>query len=211
MGYKLPLLVERSVGEAQAARIRIVSEFEHRIRRQAVDAKKPITCQKGCSHCCYYPITLSLLDGISLFRWLAETRLWSHSLKKSLQEMADHTLNLSFEVWTLSMIPCPFLDEQQSLCRIYEARPFTCRLAFSVGDPYFCHPHRMHESTGMVSRKETLEELATIETAILKRHGLGLVRVPLSSAILYGERVCKKDMDLEEVGRHLWQEYMENG
>jgi Fe-S-cluster containining protein len=203
---KLPLLVERSVRESRIARSRFASDFEHEQRRSTA----PPTCLKGCNHCCYYPVLLTVLEGIDLFRWLAKEHLWSHDLKQAFLENTKKTWGQSIEVWTLTMIPCPLLKD--GLCTAYKKRPFVCRITLSKGDPHYCHPHRINDvDTQLVSRKEWLERLERVDTELLRRHKLAHVYIPLSTAVLYGEKVSKESVELADIDLHLWADFLKDG
>lgn len=206
MKTHLPLLVERTVTQAKAASQELASSFFAQLQSQLSD--EGITCTKGCHNCCYHPVLLSLLEGVALYRWLSEQRLWTTALKETFKAHADRTRNLSFEVWLLSMIPCPLLTKD-GLCGAYEARPFSCQITYSVGDPEQCHPHQIGDNTRIVPKREVLERLANVEVPLLKRHGLNHFRIPMAEAVLYGERIAKGELDLEDSAKTLWVNLIE--
>jgi len=204
MPRRLPLLADRSIQEAHAEKLRIAAEFE-----RGVLSEGKVSCHAGCSNCCYYPLTISILEGINIYQWLAKNHLWTPKLKASFQEAKDKTWDLAPEIWLLSMIPCPLLDEQNR-CSAYEVRPLLCRTVYSRGDPYYCHPHRLGSSlTGILSRILEVDELHLQEAKILKRHRLKPLQVSLAAAVLLGERIVKKEVDLEETNSTLLQEYVQ--
>lgn len=203
---KLPLKVERSVREAHIARAQLADKFQHEQRV----SPGPSTCLRGCHHCCHYPVLVTVLEGIDLFRWLRAEHLWSHGLQQAFSEHVRKTWGQSVEVWTLGMIPCPLLADGE--CLAYKRRPFVCRITVSKGDPHFCHPHRISAvNTQIVPRKKWLEQLEVAEARILRRHKLTHVYVPLSAAVLYGEKVCKGGIELADVDVHLWADFIKDG
>jgi len=165
-----------------------------------------VTCQKGCNHCCHYPVLVSILEGVSLFRWIADQGLWRKDLKDKLQEAHRKVWGLSPSVWMLSMTPCPLLTKE-GLCGAYEARPFVCRTTLSIGDPHYCHPHRFAEGAGIVSRNAVDVELQEVENRLLKSAKLTLLRVPLSTAVLMGEKLCKEGLEPEEISEQLFEDW----
>jgi len=207
MRYRLPIRVERTVRDAHVARTELAVQCERELRSMEGAA---LTCEKGCHHCCYHPILVSLLEGITIFRWLAENGLWTKALKDRFEEVSQQTLGLPIMVWLLSLIPCPLLTDE-GLCQAYEARPFICRITVSVLDPHFCHPHRLSEGTGLVPKTEAVDRLKQIETPTKKRHAAGGMSLPFAQAVLYGEKISTGEIDFEDVARLLWAELKEKG
>lgn len=193
MRRKLPVLVEHSVQGATSARVDVADEFERKVRAQGT-----VSCSKGCNHCCYHPVLISILEGISIFRWLDERRLWTKALQAKFSEAQSKTWGLSLDVWLLAMIPCPLLTSEGT-CGAYEARPLSCRATFSVGDPYYCHPHRVSEAGGIPSRRGVFLSAGRSEATYLKPHGLKYMRFPLAAAMLIAEKVVRGDIDLGDL------------
>ncbi len=197
MKTRLPLLVQRSVAETKTARAELAHSYELQLRSRLSDAGAEITCRKGCHHCCYYPVFITLLEGIALYQGLREDGMWTTRLRDALQQHARLTRGLASEVWALSLIACPLLDPQ-GLCQAYEARPFACRVTYSVGNPDDCHPHTL--GPGMLAKREVFEILTPTEKEILGRHHLNHFRLPLSVATLLGERIALGELELEDCG-----------
>ncbi len=186
MPRKLPLLTERSLAQMKADRIEL---------SKSLDAKLPfVSCKPGCSACCSYPLYVSILEGMVLYRHLTEKGLWSPSLRKKLEQHADRTFDLTAEVWFMLDLPCPLLDKGK--CSAYAARPFTCRTLYARTDPKFCHPHRV-VGAKYVPRDGLTAQFREAETKILARHRLSLLGMPLSRAILLGEKIVSGEIDLE--------------
>jgi len=190
------------VSELRLASEELASSYELQIQSKLSDTGDSISCRKGCSNCCSHPLLLTILEGLHIYQWLAEHRLWSGALKKSLTEHSDKTLGLSLEIWLMSRIPCPLLTDK-GLCQAYPARPFSCKVTYSVGDPAECEPHAVSSSVSLIPKRAILDAIASTEAALLHRHNLPHVRVPLSTALLYGERIVKEELDLEDFQRFL--------
>lgn len=201
MKIKLPVLVERSVAEVKAARSNISATYEGKLRTNLDQAGETVSCRKGCSHCCHHPVFLSLFEGVALYQWLYENGMWSSALKEQFSKHSSAVQDLAPEVWMLSLIPCPLLKD--SLCQAYDGRPFACRITFSAGDPEQCHPHRL--GPGMLPKKDLFAMLTVIEMEVLRRHHLRHFRLPLSSAVLYGELIARGEMDLDDCSSALWE------
>lgn len=200
MPRHLPLLADRSVAEAQANRILAAERFETKVLEEGA-----VSCAPGCSHCCYYPLSVTILEGISIYQWLQEHRLWTAKLRATLEQTKDQTWDLAPEVWLLSMIPCPLLSENRR-CLAYEARPFLCRTMYSRSDPYYCHPHRIGAGA-IINRSDEIEAVWSAEKTILKKHQLRQVLIPLSAAVLLGERISKGEVEIEDTNSALFVEH----
>jgi Fe-S-cluster containining protein len=94
--------------------------YLHKIGDEIVRAAKGFTaCDKGCSHCCHQPVMMSL----------SEARYIGAMTGKTVTTPAEFTLEPAKQY---SGVACPFLVQGQ--CSIYEHRPYTCRLHFSLED-----------------------------------------------------------------------------
>lgn len=195
----LPVLVERSLDEAAAARQQAMFDFEQTLRSQG-----SVSCRKGCDNCCYHPVLISVLEGVQLYRWLSEHGIWGNQLKAAFQYHQEMTWGLAIEVWLLSMRPCPLLKD--GVCSAYAGRPLSCRATFSVGDPYECHPHQFTAAQGIVAKRDLFEKVAKLESRVLQRHDLKYLRVPLSAAVLLGEQIDKGELGLDEAYEYIVQQ-----
>jgi Fe-S-cluster containining protein len=145
-------------------------------------------------------VFLTLLEGVALYQHLQSNALWSQKLKQSFEQHSQLTRGLATEVWALSLIPCPLLDAE-GLCRAYEERPFACRVTYSIGNPSDCHPHTL--GPGMVAKRDLFEAITPTEAALLRQHHLNHFRLPLSTAVLYGEKIATGELELEDCGQAL--------
>lgn len=204
---KLPVVVEHSVRSAEAARARLVTDFNKEILSETANNKTSVTCYRGCSSCCYHPVVITVLEGVSMYRWLSSSNRWTQALRQDLEAHHRKVVGLDFAVWMLSLIPCPFL--QGSVCSVHEGRPFQCRTTYSIGDPHYCHPHRFNEATEMVQRSKLMRAQDAIEGPLMHKHQQTLVRIPMSSALLIGEKVCKGELDLEDTNFHIGLQWAE--
>lgn len=185
---QLPPNIERALQQLRAHQADVTSDFT-----RGVLAEGFITCHKGCNHCCYYPLYITLLEGMAIYRWMAENRRWSHALRERFKAAEEQTWQLSIEVWLLSAVACPLLGEDK-LCQGYTCRPVVCRTVYSRGDADLCHPHRFLQAP-LLSRKDVMEKWVQIEQKLLR---LPLILLPLSTAVLLGERICKGEVDLQD-------------
>lgn len=77
-------------------------------------------CQKACSHCCKYTVSVSRLEAEYIE--VNEGHKFYNGSNHSMIE--DGT-------------PCPFLSADNS-CSIYSSRPFNCRTFHTLDDPKYC-------------------------------------------------------------------------
>lgn len=205
MKRHLPLLVESSIKSVQDLQSRIGSKFEGEVR-----TSKTVTCSKGCASCCYHPVMISLFEGILIYRWLSAHQLWTFSLKEKLRAVSDQQYGASYEVWLMSLIPCPLLNEKNE-CTAHKARPLVCRTFFATSDPYYCHPHRLGDETRILPREIPIGEFHSAEEGFLRKHGLQFLKMPIGAAILLGEEVSEGKLPLENVDQVLYETYVTKG
>ncbi len=205
MKRKLPVLLERDLQTIRTERYVRSGVFAGDVRDEAEKEGRAVSCSSACSACCSHPIMVSLLEGILLYRWLAERGRWTVDLRERLQAHADATWALAHEVWFLSNIPCPFLIE--NLCSVHDGRPFVCRTTWSVGDPFYCAPSRFGLRTEIVPRADILGEFHRLEASKLKEHELPRIQFPLSKAVLVAEALVSGKLLLENIGSTLIKEY----
>ncbi|MBW2645574.1 MAG: YkgJ family cysteine cluster protein [Deltaproteobacteria bacterium] len=104
-------------------------------------------CAIGCASCCTQNVSVTTLEAYYILEWLKEND--KLDLLKSVEQISNE--NLSKPAITTNELayrclnqveppdeevpnpsdPCPFLDEKEKKCLIYEVRPFGCRALFS--------------------------------------------------------------------------------
>jgi Fe-S-cluster containining protein len=199
---QLPLFVERSIQQLQAIRDEAAEEFERKIV-----GEKVLSCTAGCASCCYHPVLITILEAFPLYEALVSHGHWVPSFREKLKKSSSMTSGLSFQVWLLSKIPCPLLKDNR--CMAYESRPLTCRITFATGDAFYCDPQRLGPETTILPRVDELREFHNKEAALLRKHGLYHLTMPIGRALLLVERVCNGSIMLENVDRKYVAEYMD--
>ncbi len=196
---KLPVLMERAVVESSVSKAAIATQREREVLSEGTPS-----CAKGCTNCCYHPVYLNVLEALSLYLWLSEHNLWSRDLRIKLEAAHEKTWGLSNEVWALSLIPCPLLEN--NACKVYEARPLSCRITYSMGDPYDCHPHRL-SATSLLPKRVQLSKAATEDVKRARRAVLPMMPLPLSTGLLAVEEFCKDEgSSLSDIWLHFVSE-----
>ncbi len=207
---RLPVVLENVVAQVSTLKAILEQDFRTKLCLLLSEGhQEEVSCRKGCHHCCFYPVTIGLLEGIRLFLWLEDQGLWTQALKEKFKRSSDQTWNLALEVWFLSRLPCPLLDDTR--CLAYEARPLVCRLTYSVANPDSCHSHRLGQPTGFIERRSEIEQFAQEQANLSRKHHHRMGLLSMATAVLYAERVCKGELDLSEVDQTLLREHQEKG
>lgn len=205
MKRSLPVLSEHSLASVGASQIEISLRFNH----QLLSDHQGTSCKSGCAHCCYHPVYLSAVEGVLLYRKIVSKGLWSPKFKSQILDHAHKTMDLPYEVWLLSMLPCPMLKTDTRTCMAYRDRPFACRITVSVGDPDACHPHRIVEAS-IVNKVDVTRDFYAAVSKVTKRHGIGVIIMPLSVALLIGESIDQGEVGLESADMEVLKRYVEN-
>lgn len=91
-----------------------------------------IACQKGCSHCCYFPVT-SPPQFIGIIAKKLKEEFSKDDLNSLKKEMQKYITSREDPT---SRLKCPFLRESNT-CNIYDHRPLACR-SFTSADSREC-------------------------------------------------------------------------
>ncbi|MCU0552311.1 MAG: YkgJ family cysteine cluster protein [Leptolyngbya sp. Prado105] len=97
-------------------------------RAQAIRAERDwFPCRRGCDHCCR---TLAHPPELSQAEWDrvdAAVASLPDAVRAIVEQAIDTLIQKVGSGSCRSTIVCPFLDEQEGACRIYENRPIACR------------------------------------------------------------------------------------
>jgi hypothetical protein len=85
---------------------------------------KASVCTKGCSHCCYLDVDVTLLEAAYI----------AHNTGYTMQDR-EQRLHKNYHE---DKQYCGFLDRESGTCSIYEYRPLACRTFFSMDSPDLC-------------------------------------------------------------------------
>jgi len=130
-----------------------------------------ITCQKGCSYCCFQHVGATIQEcevivyylykeQSALFKFLRKYSKWIKRLKAITEASKDIEETQYLKITSQSSeklrqiyikeeekygprIPCPFLDAQ--ICSIYEVRPYACAALVATTPPDWCNPLNTNE------------------------------------------------------------------
>ncbi len=143
------------------------------------------SCFKGCAHCCHYPVSVTLLEGVTLFKSIP-SNIWA-AIRDKVKVAAKVAEETSWEVAALAYTPCVLLSPENT-CIAYAHRPLQCRLTMTAKDPWSCHPHRLTED-------HFLQIAPDVYASQLNRAnrlaGFPTGSAPLPSVLLQAEALCR--------------------
>lgn len=205
----LPILVENSISQIGVLKTSLMAEFNQKVRMDSRVSGGTITCTPGCAWCCYHPVSISVFEGILLYRWLNTHGKWTSKLKENLKRAADTQFGLTSEVWLKSLIPCVLLGSDNK-CTAYSARPLICQAYYAVSDPHYCHPHRLSRSlTTLVPRDQVVGKFHSEQETIHRKHKLQIITLPIGASLLIAEKLCTEEIDIDALDGFIIKEYGE--
>jgi Fe-S-cluster containining protein len=108
--------------------------------------KSPVCCKSKCSNCCHhYPMSIEPFELISLYSLLRGRKNFSQTMEALWQRVIAYSKLLDLRKYFSLSLPCPFLAPGGD-CGIYQRRPITCRMYFSITEPEFCVPLHLQSS-----------------------------------------------------------------
>lgn len=198
---------QQAVADVRATRIEIEGRWSQQSKSLLAKLRRPVTCRKGCAHCCRHPVLISVFEGVLLHRNLKDNRLWTSTLRKRLAEHSERCMGLDYKVWLLSAQPCPLLRD--GFCTAYDARPLRCRLMASIDDPTRCHPHAFDSAVEILPFTPVLQTFQALERQLMHHLSMPYIHLPLGQATLLGARISEGDMKVGELMRELLKQFTE--
>lgn len=126
---------------ARTSRLRVVwLQRAADVVGKAVEQAGGVACRKGCAHCCHIPVLLTTAEADEIARVTGRPRVSNpqHGLRMAGVFKASDSGQLLQAAHTQAQArhtgrPCSFLQGDQT-CGIYDVRPLTCRMHFSLSD-----------------------------------------------------------------------------
>ncbi len=113
-----------------------IGQIDRAIAKSLGDS--PVSCSKGCAHCCYLTIEIGVGEALWIAAEVARWPDWREMARALYAHAAEQTVARSWKAeWFERHIPCPFLTTD-NLCRIYERRPVACRAHLVKSPPENC-------------------------------------------------------------------------
>ncbi len=125
--FALPATNKTNVAQFLKELDLICSEAETLIEQQKEGDRSLLACEPGCQSCCVVNVSITLLEGISIARFLHQ--LSSADLAQvtsRLDSLWRDVRGLDDDERMMLRRKCAFLDEQ-GYCLIYPVRPLFCR------------------------------------------------------------------------------------
>lgn len=104
----------------------IDKQIESRV--QAIRAERDWwPCRRGCDACCRHLAHAPELSSAEWERVDAAVASLAAPNRAVVEQKIDALLQQLIQQSSSSSVVCPYLDEQEGACRIYESRPIACR------------------------------------------------------------------------------------
>ncbi|MEA3544838.1 MAG: YkgJ family cysteine cluster protein [Thermodesulfobacteriota bacterium] len=115
----------------------IFSEAETLIQQNKDGDRSLLACAPGCQDCCVVNVSITLLEGLSISRFLRQLDIAELAqITSKLDNLWCAVRGLEDDERLLARRKCAFLDEQ-GCCLIYPVRPLFCR-SISSTDVELC-------------------------------------------------------------------------
>ncbi|MCW8860661.1 MAG: YkgJ family cysteine cluster protein [Deltaproteobacteria bacterium] len=116
---------------------KVCSEAETLLVQQRAGDRSLIACAAGCAHCCVVNVSISVLEGLSILRFINQLDdKKREQISVRLDELWIKVRGLDDDERLAQRKKCAFLDHQ-GCCVIYPVRPLFCR-SISSTDPEIC-------------------------------------------------------------------------
>lgn len=125
---------------------KIIDEaIEYQIEIDTREGYRPYYCHKGCSNCCYQPVACTDEEAQLIYKYCVENRIYIDFEKLERQQRYlefDSCSNFTgMTTWNNQGEEdqsCAFLDSGDATCKIWEVRPFVCRVHLAEKTDKFC-------------------------------------------------------------------------
>jgi Fe-S-cluster containining protein len=126
----------------------IDEEIERLAESDAQDGYIPCVCCSGCSNCCYQPAACTDEEAQLIYRYCAENGVCIdfEKIERQLHYIHVDSNDDFFGESAWDDQPeedqsCIFLDKENQTCKIWEVRPFVCRVQLAEKTNAYCRSH----------------------------------------------------------------------
>jgi len=125
-------------GRQRALDVHSLAERAIEKAAQAYAADQAPSCHKGCSFCCHTQVSIGGSEGEFIKDYADRHNIdWDRGKARAQADQQEPHLYPTRLSWSESA--CVFLNPDGA-CRIYEARPLSCRKLVVVSQPQLCDP-----------------------------------------------------------------------
>ncbi len=152
-----------------------------------------VSCQKGCTGCCYQLVKATLAEGAAIAAHLLESGTYS-KFQPRLEEVTviadecEKDEDPSFKYFK-TKTPCAFLVDGE--CAVYTARPAGCRSYFVTSDPSNCSPNKPGAEIAQVDPSAAMSVFVTKLLEATSTHIPSFIG-PLSSVVMAGKELLER-------------------
>lgn len=183
--------------------MQLYKELEPKARVAAADLGA--TCRKGCHHCCYMFMTISLPEGMVIAEHVFHKEPeWKPQIPQLMRKMYARVSMFERDAFDerdyfKKKIPCVFLSARGS-CTIYEVRPAVCRYHYVTSDPSNCEPDN-DEAALKIIRLPFESTIRSEGDRSSKQVGAPQgTMAPIPVAVLWGMKVLEEGVDVFKEG-----------
>ncbi|MGL4370851.1 MAG: SEC-C metal-binding domain-containing protein [Spirochaetota bacterium] len=123
----------------------IDESIEYQNQLDIQDGYNPYFCRKGCAHCCYQPVACTDEEARLIYTYCYDKKIDIDfgKIERQLKHIEfDYENNFSGKTtWDDQPeedTPCIFLNIKDRTCRIWDVRPFVCRVHLAEKTNEFC-------------------------------------------------------------------------
>ena len=126
----------------------IDEKIEYQMEIDVREGYRPYYCHKGCTNCCYQPVACTDDEAQLIFTYCTVNNIDIDFKKlERQQKFIEYDSNDDFTgTTTWNDQPdkdqaCVFLNEDEGICRIWNVRPFVCRVHLAEKTNIYCKSH----------------------------------------------------------------------
>lgn len=163
--------------------------------------RQPVSCKKGCAHCCYLFALITIADAINIADEILTS--WTHwkpvAYKMKIAALQMSKPGMDAHDWFALQRPCVFLSEND-ICNIYSVRPAECRFYYVISPAIKCSIAYPGEKVARYDFLEAEKHIWKLSIEIQREHPeiigppMPLVAAPLPLMVLHAMKaVLAKD------------------
>jgi Fe-S-cluster containining protein len=158
-------------------------------------ADQPISCKKGCAHCCLLFTAVSTADALQIAQTVLNWPDWREWVPKLVRAAQAHCFKgVGNNTYLAKKLRCVFLREDNT-CGIYAVRPAPCRFHLVVSKPELCDPNNGRAITTRLDLKQAESVIWEFSFELDQKlfQSKDPVLAPLPIMVLFGMLALLKD------------------